>query len=74
MYYSSTKFYVLYFKLKKIIRPEKIENTKSALNKVSLNIDSRESIVNKSDDTKLSQENKDKLTDIVKRVKINTSK
>lgn len=74
LYYSSTKFYVLYFKLKKIIRPEKIENTKSALNKVSLNIDSRESIVNKSDDTKLSQENKDKLTDIVKRVKINTSK
>lgn len=74
LYYSSSKFYVIYFKLKKIIKPEKIENTKSALNKVSLNTDAREIVAKKTDDIKLSQENKDKLTDIIKRVKINTSK
>lgn len=74
LYYSSTKFYVIYFKLKKIIKPEKIENKKSALNRVSLNTNTRESVVKKNEDVKISQENKDKLVDIVKRVKINSSK
>lgn len=74
LYYSSTKFYVVYYKLKKIIKPEKIENTKSALNKVSLNTDAREAVAKKTEEVKLTQENKDKLVDIIKRVKINTSK
>lgn len=74
MYYFWTKFYTIYFNIKKIIKPEKIENTKTALNKVKLNTSDREKISENISEVKLSKENKEKVAEIVKRVKINMSK
>ncbi len=74
LYYSSAKIFAVYFRIRKIIKPEKIENTKSALNKVSLNTVNRELVHKKTDDLKISHENKEKVLDIVRRVKINSNK
>jgi hypothetical protein len=74
LYYSGAKILPIYLKLKLVINPEKIENTKSALNRVNLNTNNRETISKKAVETKLSQENKEKVLDIIKRVKINSTK
>ncbi|MDD2871468.1 MAG: hypothetical protein PHS49_05750 [Candidatus Gracilibacteria bacterium] len=74
LYFSSAKIFQIYFKVKRVINPEKIENKKSALNKVSLNLNDREIEPKKSEETKLTHENKEKVTDIIKRVKINVTK
>lgn len=76
LYYLWTKFFVIYFKLKKAINPEKIKNKKSALNKVSLNSSKRETSLEEKDKSKwnVSEIDKNKVTEILKRVKINSSK
>lgn len=73
LYYSSSKIISIFLKIKKILNPEKIENIKSALNKVVLNSDSREE-TQKIEKVKLSNENKEKVLDIIKRVKSNSLK
>lgn len=72
LYYLWAKFFVIYFKVKKVIKPEKIENRKSALNKVNLNINKNRS--KKHSESKISEINKVKVLDIIKRAKINSSK
>lgn len=73
LYYILVKLYNVYFKVKKAIKPEKIENKKSALNKLNLNfenIETKKNIKYK----KLSNNEKEKINDIIKKVKFNTTK
>ena len=56
------------------MKPEKIQNKKSALHKVTLNSNKGKQVSKKSNVTKISEKNKLKVIDIVKRVKLNSSK
>lgn len=74
LYYLWAKFFVVYFKVKKVIKPEKIKNRKSALNKVSLNSNKAKKTQKKDVEDKISEADKVKVFDIIKRVKINSAK
>jgi len=74
LYYLWAKFFVVYFKVKKVIKPEKIENKKSALNKVTLNSNKSKKASKKLNEAKITDINREKVIDIIKRVKINSSK
>lgn len=74
LYYLWTKLFVIYFKVKNVVQPVKIENKKTALNKVKLNNKTKKSNQKVSKNIKISDENKTKVIDILKRVKSNSSK
>lgn len=74
LYYLWAKFFVVYFKVKKVIKPEKIENKKSALNKVTLNSNKGKRVSKKHKEPKITEANKLKVIDILKRVEINSAK
>ncbi len=72
LYYIWTKAFKLYFNVKKVIKPENIENRKSALNKVNLK-QAKEKPKSKKN-SKISLDDKDKLEKIVKQVESNIAK
>ncbi len=72
IYYLWTKLYNLYFKFRNIVKPQTIKNRKSALNKVSLNNKNNwKNTVNK---IILSDNQKQELSDLLAKVKTNSSK
>lgn len=73
LYYLWEKVYKLYFKVKNVVKPEKIENRKTALNKVSLKDKYSNWDKNKTKDI-LSDKNKEKIQEIIKKVNTNKSK
>lgn len=73
IYYMSWKIYETYFKVKSVIIKEEISNVKTALNKVDLT--TKEKNYKKEKNTKqLTDEEINQLTEILKRVKNNSSK
>ncbi len=73
LYYISWKLYKTYFKVKNVIVKEEISNVKTALNKVDLN--TKEKNYKKEKNTKqLTDEEINQLTELLKRVKNNSSK
>ena len=72
LYYLWIKMYTVYFKVKEIVKPVKIENKKSALNKVSLGNNKSSKSWNKH--IKISDKHKNKVLDIIKRVRVNSTK
>jgi len=74
LYYSWSKLFLIYFRLKNVIKPGKIENTKSALNKVNLDTNIRDKVSKRVEELKLSKENKEKVLEIIKKAKNNSSK
>lgn len=73
-YYLIDVFLKTYIKIKKKVKPEKIENTKTALNKVNLTSKKDSEISKNRDINKISEEDKHKVSEILKRVKINSWK
>lgn len=73
IYYMSWKIYKAYFKVKNVIIKEEIATKKTALNKVDLN--TKEKNYKKEKNTKqLTDEEINQLTELLKRVKNNSSK
>lgn len=73
LYYMSWKLYKTYFRVKNVIVKEEISNVKTALNKVDLN--TKEKNYKKEKNTKqLTDEEINQLTELLKRVKNNSSK
>lgn len=71
LYYLLEKLYVVYFKVKNIVTPD-VKETKNRRGK-KMKISSSDNSIKKSD-IKLSQSEKDKLSDIIKRAKVNAAK
>lgn len=74
LYYLGSKLFILYFKFKKVINPVKIKNKKTALNKIKLNSNKSDSISKNKKIKKISSNDKEKIIDIIKRVKMNSAK
>lgn len=73
LYYLWIKFYNIYFKVKEVIIPKNIETKKTALNRVK--IKKQDSWVsNSSSYKKVTAAEKKELSEILKRVKMNSSK
>lgn len=74
LYYLFHKVYRAYFKVKKVIHKEEISQVKTALNKVDLN--TKEKNYKKITDSQknLTRQEKDQITEILKRVKLNSTK
>lgn len=71
-YYLWSKVYNLYFKVKKIVKPEVLTTRKTALNKVNLsNKDTEKKIKS---NTVISDANKQRVIDIISKVKTNSTK
>jgi len=74
LYYLWEKLFIIFFKVKNIVKPVKIEHKKSALNKIKL-IDKNKNWNNiDSKNNKISEGDKNKLHEIIKRVESNSSK
>ncbi len=72
LYYMWAKLYYAFFRLKNKVKPVKIQNKKTALNKVVLNKKNKN--WKKKKVLKIWEEDKQKIIDILKRVKMNSSK
>lgn len=72
LYYLWIRLFIIYFKVKKAVKPEKIQNNKTALNKVNLANGNNQTKINKK--KKVSDSDKKKISEILKRVQINSSK
>lgn len=73
-YYIWLKIYTVYFNVKKIVKPEKIKKRKSALNKVNLKTKNLNKKNTKTSDFHLTEKKKQKIHEIIQRVKWNSSK
>ncbi|MDF1682571.1 MAG: hypothetical protein P1U46_02230 [Patescibacteria group bacterium] len=60
------------FKIKKVIKKEDIKTVKTALNKVNLN--KKETNYKKTKSSNLSDDEKHKLSEILKRIRVNSTK
>ena len=70
-YFIWSKIFTLYFKVKNIVKPETINKRKTALNKVNLRSKNiKKDILN----VNLSEKNKQKVSDLLQKVKSNTTK
>jgi len=73
-YYIWSKIYSLYFSVKKIVKPEKIKKRKTALNKVNLKSKNLDNKLSKNNDNHLNEKKKQRIYEIIKKVKLNSSK
>lgn len=76
LYYIWVKIFNIYFKVKDIVKPVKTNKKKTALNKVNINKNEPKANSKKSIKTKekISDNDKQKVIEIIKRVQINSSK
>ena len=74
IYYLWAKTFRVYFKVKTAVKPEKIWNRKTALNKVKLSKQTQKANWKNTKRLSVTQEDKEKLDEIIKRVWLNTSK
>lgn len=72
LYYLFHKVYRAYFKVKKVIHKEEISQVKTALNKVDLN--TKEKNYKNSENKKLTHQDKEQISELLKRVKLNSTK
>lgn len=73
-YYLWSKIYTLFFKVKNIVKPTTIKKRKTALNKVNLNNKNTKVNYKKEKDFNLSETNKQKVIELVQKVKTNATK
>lgn len=74
IYFIFSKFVKAYFKVKKVIKKEEISQVKTALNKVDLNLKEKNYKKTSEEKVVLSREEKEQISEIIKRVKINSTK
>lgn len=74
IYFSLNKLHKAYFKVKKAVVPEEIYTVKTALNKVDLNTKEKNYKINEEAKKSISPEERLQIIEIVKRVKINSTK
>ena len=74
IYYSSLKFNKAYSKVKKVIKKDDISSVKTALNKVDLNRKEKNYKQSLKEKKVLSHEDREHIAELLKRVKINSTK
>lgn len=74
LYFIWLKIHRTYFKVKKVIKKEEISQVKTALNKVDLNTKEKNYKKMVSDWNPLTREEKNQISEILKRAKINSTK
>lgn len=72
IYFSLQKLHKAYFKVKKVVVPKEISTVKTALNKVDLNTKEKNYKIN--DLKKLSIQDREQISELLKRVKVNSTK
>ena len=74
LYYLWEKLFIIYFKVKNVVKPTRENNKKTALNKVKLNSNKVEWSQKTKNTKKVSEDDKKKIVEILKRVKMNSAK